>query len=368
MKKKLIITIAAIAATTFANATVRTLNNNNPSPGQYTTYAAAEAASSQNDTIYVSGSPISYGDITVTKYNIMIMGTGHNPQKQNPLISEFKDIASTTVGQIRIDGIKCRWIRLEPAFGAAALFVSNSYIETYPKITTTNFDGAMYLDNNIINGLISTGGSYTYGIMAIVQGLTNVFTGIIRNNIIGGSIYVADGLSSSPQSIDGCIFTNNIFINSGGPSTGNLFSLHNGYFHSLFNNNIILGFVDHNINTLYAGTNTTSYDNNLIYPGSFVPALPNSSGTIFSNPLFVNYSCPSWNCVSNTAYDFHLQTSSPGHNAGTDGTDIGPYGGPYGGTFTTYGEPHIPQMKQMNMPATVVSGQTFNVNVISTVK
>jgi hypothetical protein len=82
--------------TFFANAAVKTLNNNNPSPGQYTTWAAVAITLVNNDTVYVSGSPFSYGDIHGSDFpsgiipsNITIIGTGFNPNKQNPLISKF---------------------------------------------------------------------------------------------------------------------------------------------------------------------------------------------------------------------------------------------------------------------------------------
>jgi hypothetical protein len=47
---------------------------------------------------------------------------------------------------------------------------------------------------------------------------------------------------------------------------------------------------------------------------------------------------------------------------------MGVYGGFNGNLFTMTGEPSIPQIKQMNMPTSVISGQSFNLNVISTTK
>ena len=51
---KYLIIIATIIAN-HAHATVRTLNNNNPGPGQYKSWAGVLAVISTNDTIYVSG-------------------------------------------------------------------------------------------------------------------------------------------------------------------------------------------------------------------------------------------------------------------------------------------------------------------------
>jgi hypothetical protein len=58
--------------------------------------------------------------------------------------------------------------------------------------------------------------------------------------------------------------------------------------------------------------------------------------------------------------DYHLKTTSPGHNAASDGTDIGPYGGTqpfvWGGAFT------IPKVTEMYIKNPVVN-QGTNINV-----
>ncbi len=57
------------------------------------------------------------------------------------------------------------------------------------------------------------------------------------------------------------------------------------------------------------------------------------------------------NVASNSfsyAYDFSLQATSPGKNAGTDGTDIGIYGGAKPFVDMT-GSPAIPQMKSIQI-------------------
>lgn len=79
---------AAMMFAVICNATVRTVNNNFSGPGQFTTIDAAIAASSDAvmDTILVAGSSNLYGAFTITK-RVCIIGTGWNPQKQNPLRS-----------------------------------------------------------------------------------------------------------------------------------------------------------------------------------------------------------------------------------------------------------------------------------------
>ena len=47
------------------------------------------------------------------------------------------------------------------------------------------------------------------------------------------------------------------------------------------------------------------------------------------------------------SYNYQLSETSPGHNAGTDGTDIGPFGGAY--PISTTGEPKLPIIELFNI-------------------
>src|SRR5438477_8165333 len=118
---KVTILLALILLSAGASATVRTLNNNNPSPGQFATYNLAENPSVNGDTIYVSGSPTSYGNISPNK-GVTIIGTGHNPNKQNPLVS--------TVGALTLNAgaSSCRIIGLNVDLIACTVNISNVYI------------------------------------------------------------------------------------------------------------------------------------------------------------------------------------------------------------------------------------------------
>ena len=84
------------------------------------------------------------------------------------------------------------------------------------------------------------------------------------------------------------------------------------------------------------------------------------------DPLFVNVSSTTFDY----AYDYHLQATSPGKNAGTDGTDIGIYGGAY--PFPSGGEvpwqtsikPYMPQILEMNvLNAVIPLNDTLQVQV-----
>ncbi len=74
-------------------ATVRTVSNNPTRPAQFTTFAAAQTASVNGDTIYMYGSPFEYPAITVSK-RLVIIGAGYNPNNQ---FGQPTDINSITL-------------------------------------------------------------------------------------------------------------------------------------------------------------------------------------------------------------------------------------------------------------------------------
>ena len=57
------------------NATILTVNNNNPSPGQYSDLQVAIDAANAGDTLLIHRSPTSYGNATITK-QLTLIGEG----------------------------------------------------------------------------------------------------------------------------------------------------------------------------------------------------------------------------------------------------------------------------------------------------
>ena len=85
------------------------------------------------------------------------------------------------------------------------------------------------------------------------------------------------------------------------------------------------------------------------------------------DPLFVN---ENGDFFFDEAEDYHLSGGSPGKNMGTDGTDIGLYGGIYSwpeGNLTPYiysPFPSVPQIIEMNIENSAVPiDGTINVNL-----
>jgi hypothetical protein len=96
--------------------------------------------------------------------------------------------------------------------------------------------------------------------------------------------------------------------------------------------------------------------------------LPLLGGTNIDNvdPQFVNITLATG---FNINYNYTLQAASPAHNAGSDGTDLGYYGGPSVVDLTRRGEViNMPVVRQMTIQnITVPQNGNINVKVRSTI-
>jgi len=178
---------------------------------------------------------------------------------------------------------------------------------------------------NIIGNIFFGGGqfnSFCNNIMGQIKDMGN--NNIYKNNIflVGYAIWVYE------ISITNSTFENNIFFT---PYTFWNSSLGAVFAYNTFNNNIFL----QNINFPYNNTNF-GYNN-------FVNQNPSS--------IFVN---------QNTQ-DYHLQSSCPGKNAGTDGTDIGIYGGIF--PWKDGGLPSNPHILSKIISSSTDSTGNLNVNI-----
>lgn len=329
-----------------ANATVRTVNNNNPSPGQYTTIAAAQSAASPGDTLLITGSPYNYNSITITK-RLTLIGTGHKPIGEFPAVSKLDDIdfsgTNTSLYDCNFIGLDVNSITYNVANtkrGYVSRCKVRSYIYIYSDQDSLLFEGNYfeYSGQNI----------YVY----TTFNLNNI---TVKNNVFNGTIY-----NFYPASGGNFYFDNNLFL-----INGYVFGASNRYLQ--FRNNIFYR-ADPN-----SSIGSSSFDNNILYQAyassTGFPTNNNntSSGNLNVDPLFVSF--PSAGDYYSYPYNFNLQSSSPAKNAGTDGKDIGLTGG--SGYFQKWGIPNIPQINQFNITspanATVAPGGTLQISVMSTI-
>jgi hypothetical protein len=330
-----------------ARATVINVSNNVDNPAQYKEVDEAIAAASEGDTIYVHGSPDSYKTFTVNK-RLVLIGAGYNSSNQFGLASKVSsivlahDLISDSSGSV-ITGFN---VASSISTNSSSVIVNNITIYRcrLGQVYIYVGDGWIFY-NNILNYIGGYGASST-----------NV---VIQNNIIDGSISGFSATSvlvdhnlfiggSNLSSIKYAVITNNIFVRSSG-------NIMNSVEFCTFSNNLSLAAT---ISTI-APTNSFLSNNNT-----------GSGNLVGSNPNFVTASSSS--DTYDPAVDYRLKPASAGHNAATDGTDLGIYGGarpfPSGGAsgsgFDTSALPSIPQVTEVNIQnATVQPGGSLNVNV-----
>lgn len=378
ISKKLVVAVIAITSIcalpfggiSKAYATQRTVNNRTDlvtNPGQYTTIAAAIAASPLNggDTIIVAGSSINYGDVIVNK-KVTIIGTGYNPQKQNLLTSMVNKLEVQN-SDVVVSGL------------VIVLLQSSDEVSIGTGLSNVK----------IKNCLLSRANNNTqYALLNIQESTTNCE---IRECLFYKGGYYSSNLNfnvgqlgiRNNQNQTNLIITNNIFYgsddnesigrvgNSSG-SQGGVIIKHNLFIRGSYTNPINLVYTDPAIvnarnwviqdNIFYnvtpataANTSNCSFINNISYAGDSLftgYALPNmppagntGSGNFNNtNPLFL----APFATATILSDNWRLQAASPAKNTATDGTDRGPTGGPYPvynptKQFLT-GEPNVPQV------------------------
>lgn len=332
-----------------ANATIIVANNNTTSPGQYATLQAAIDAATDGDTIHIEPSNVVYdfnnfnGNIILNK-SLTLIGIGHKPNKDIPYASTLSQIllsgTACSVGTTFI-GLKMGSIRMACGQPVYNLHISHCEITglggSYESncFSTTGYFNAL-IEHTITNdfSLNSTSvGDNIFFNNVVFYGYQYHFGGNHSNVIVKNSLFLfhsSGGLSSVQGSAT--TFENNIFYKTGPNNTNNP-----GLTNCVFNNNILY---------------QTQTDNPIYGSNS------GSNNIVSQDPLFVNYTNGT---AYSSAYNFRLQDASPGNNAGTDGQDIGLYGG--NNTWSETGEhPNLPVVRVMNIDNSIVPSQG-NINV-----
>lgn len=318
--------------------------NTNLTPGQFTNINTAINSVNNGDTIYVLP-PYNNSDVTITK-SVTLIALGSHADVQNSMSTLVNNVVvDANVSNVSISGFKLGTILL--GFKNSNIIVSNCFINQ--TITLADSLSNILIHNNIFN---SYGGYNIIGATwnPCVQGY--YFSGsniVIHKNIFNGII---TGLKATPSFI-----TNNIFL-------GNTAF----YIPSSCNYEIDFAYIRNNI--FYSaepsgtGQNCIVQNNITYHPNVALNPLPGNGNLDNVNPLFVNY--PSTGGPFDWNFNFHLQSTSPGIGAGTDGTNIGIEGGMFGSSFQgeTLGFPVIRKMNVQNF--NVPLNGNVNVNVRST--
>lgn len=286
-----------------AKATVHTVSNDANQPAEWTNLQMACDSANVGDTIYVQGTPTDYctgltSSVLHIKKRLHLIGVGIKPE-WNYLYgypSYISTIYLDTVAFISgasgtiIEGIKTATI--------SCTYPSNSVCQDL--IFRRNRINSTLSLNNANNALI---------INNIIQGsylsLSNGTNIIVMNNIF--QCYIGSSSSST-------IISNNLFLASAAFSgcqsstiTNNIFYYAEvtGATYSNFSNNMGFGISTNVLQGSNTGSNNVNADPQFLY--------------LFSTT----------NHAYNDQNKYILKSTSTGKNAGTDGTDIGIYGGQY---------------------------------------
>lgn len=320
MKKQILFLAAAIVAAASFAQTSHTVSNNPANPAQFTEIQEAINAASDGDTIYVAGSDINYGNVLVNK-RVVLIGAGYESKGANTrvLISQLS-VQSNTDDQGG-SGSYIGGFRIEQGdlLGDSDNIISNVTIER-------NYfsEGAVTIGNAkdwIIRNCYFKETSTSQNDNLNFNGSSNL---LFQNNLVqlrnSSSFNDSDFISGSSSAIiiNNIFFDVEFYINDCSNFSNNI--VYESQFEEAANNNLA--------NNIFFSTTQPSEVTNTI------------TGSIAADPAFENETDGFINIFSD---DLNLSLASPGKNAGTDGTDIGVFGGNFPFVF----EPANPEISQL---------------------
>ncbi|MFZ5970742.1 MAG: hypothetical protein ACOYXA_04045 [Bacteroidota bacterium] len=355
MKTVLLLLVSGLAPL-FCMGTVRTVSNDPNNPAQFNTVQAAINASVHGDTVYVNGTQFPYADFTINKRLVMI-GAGYKVANQLNLISYVNQISL-----FRDAGVN----------DASGSIIMGFYI--YCRVTTAG--GSMPISNLTLHRNVLGAGGCVPG-----ASISNANNWLIYNNIMYGA-----GLDAASTNI---LIQNNILTNSiSGGNQSSIIIDHNIFQNSGLNN-IRFATITNNIfvrnsgNILDANVTSNTFNNNLSILTTIGPTAPTNSflggpntgagNFVGVDPLFE--SVADFNTF-NYNNNYRLKNTSTVRNAGTDGTDLGIYGGSYpfpsggapGSGYDTSPLPPIPQITSANIQnSSLQPGAQLQINIQATV-
>ena len=340
MKNFTIILAFMLFATLTTKATIWTVNNNtaNNSAAHFTSLQTAIDSASIGDTLYVSGSPLSYGSVNVNKQLVFIgegyhfIGAGryktdvsvfHLTEKNNAL----DQLISSASGSV-FTGIYCQ-ITTDMVVNMNNITITRCNTEIYTRGFTDEPTSNWIIINNIIRTISYSSWS---------NQVNNSNFHVLNNFILGSTL------------LNNSNIKNNIYI-SDGHSSGNSNTLINNIYHGMSTLGLTNSILKNNLSYASGGNNATNFDYNTTNY--------DTNNVVNQDPKFVSATV-STSPTFDYADDYHLQSSSPAIGAGTNGTDIGIYGGNYpfpsGGDIPlqTSALPAIPQITDLEITNMII--------------
>jgi hypothetical protein len=298
MNKQFSIFIAFMLLGVFtAKATIHTVSNDPDKPARWNNLQTACDSAMAGDTIYITGSLNNYGAVSFAK-TLHLIGSGIKPVNNNQygLSTLITSITLDTVNNA--SGASGSIIEGITITGGISIGQSANVIIRRNRISVHNqYSGVITggkKNTQLINCILTIYGPGVWVSGTNYKIMNNIMecqiTGANSTTLISNNIFL--GLTNSFNSCSYTNVFNNIFYFSGVTS---------GITYSTFSNNIGYG---------------------ITIP--FVQGNNNGTGNLSSDPIFV------YKSSGNTYSDidkYRLNSNSPGKNAGTDGADMGIYGG-----------------------------------------
>lgn len=330
MKKFFILVVALIVCLPMylsANLGKILVENPDGSTSLHITFAAAVSAAQHGASMYL---PAGYWEESVTiSKRLNIYGVGHYPNS-SPVIPGTSRINSLT------------FINNTDSTTVQGLIISNGL--SYGNGTSVAIRNHYFLRCNI-------GGTFNLA----VSGTNTISNHVFKECII-------NILSATNATIPNNIIFTNCFFNFMGSLRGS----------NIYITNCIIG----NSNVFQYGTSRNLLIENTIFMRTSADHFQSLESSIINNCIFFSATVTwgsnsgvdnilSQNCAGtfesgvctgfSYAGDYHLITGSPGIGAGTDGTDIGVYGG--SSPFKDGGLPVIPNIKAFSVSKNPVDGK-----------
>lgn len=325
--KKLTATLVLLALVSgCAFATVRTVSNNPSTLGQFNTIQAAIDASADSDTVYVYGSPNTYGSFTITDKKIAVIGPGWSPDKNLPLqvLVAGANIRNSPAGGSP-DGSEFQGLVFTTTVNASHNAVSGDLAVNNIRLIRCQFNGAVQWNLSSSGHLIE--GSIFYNVLNFDPS-TTYQNFLFQNNMFFFSVgFISTQINNVFNSVN-IRFDHNLFYssNNAGGNTIQLFS--NCRFFSLTNNIF-------NQANAGLGLSFSTFNNNITNNITLNSANATSNGT----PWAVNSNVDGGGNVANTSPGMFDQASINGNNgspllnftiasglannSGSDGKDMG---------------------------------------------
>ena len=338
MKKTLFLVLLSVIAVSL-HATIINVSNNAVRPAGYQQYLQiAIDNATAGDTIYVYPSSTSYGNITVTK-KLYFFGAGYSGSASTSYESALGNVALDTTTSPSSNpsgscfmGFKIGYFTANKQNITNITLYGNFLANTISL--SSNCNNWLIGNNHLISDLnINNSGSIIISNNVIVSG--NINNSTAPSVVITNNLFFRFGYSTTMSNITNATISNNIFLVQ---STPNLSSLGN----CVFLNNL----------TWFSSTQFFTL------PGSGNSGSGNINNT---QPVFAGGTYDNTNFISTVNY-YQLASGSPGKSAGTDGTDVGIYGGT--NPFVWQTAASIPRITNMTITNPVINQATpINVKV-----